>query len=60
MIQAVFFDLFETLITEWKEGGKKASYSVESLGLEESLYKREWHARVNERMDGTYLDHPSV
>lgn len=60
MIRAVIFDLYETLITEWKNGSKKANYSVESLGLEESLYKREWHARVNDRMDGTYPDHPSV
>lgn len=60
MIQAVFFDLYETLITEWDKGTKKASYSIAPLGLEESLYKREWHARVNDRMDGTYPDHPSV
>lgn len=60
MIQAVLYDLYETLITEWENGSKKADYSVEPLGLEESLYKREWHARVNDRMDGTYPDHPSI
>lgn len=60
MIQAVIFDLYETLITEWEKGVKKASYSVELLGIEEKLYRQEWHARVNDRMDGTYVDHPSV
>ena len=60
MIQAVIFDLYETLITEWEKGSKKASYSVDLLGIEETLYRREWHARVNDRMDGTYPDHPSV
>ncbi|MEK4523673.1 HAD family hydrolase [Psychrobacillus sp. FSL W7-1457] len=60
MIQAVIFDLYETLITEWEKGSKKASYSVELLGIEEALYRHEWHARVNDRMDGTYADHPSV
>nr|WP_298472160.1 HAD family hydrolase [uncultured Psychrobacillus sp.] len=60
MIQAVIFDLYETLITEWEKGSKKASYSVELLGIEEALYRHEWHARVNDRMDGTFADHPSV
>lgn len=60
MIQAVLFDLYETLITEWEMGKRKASYSVEPLGLKDSIYKRGWHARVNDRMDGTYPDHPSV
>lgn len=60
MLQAVIFDLYETLITEWENGSKKASYSVELLGLEEALYRKEWHVRVNDRMDGTYPDHPSV
>ena len=60
MIQAVIFDLYETLITEWEKGSRKVNYSVELLGLEEPVYKRAWHARVNDRMNGTYPDYPTV
>ncbi|MEN2766108.1 HAD family hydrolase [Ornithinibacillus xuwenensis] len=60
MIEAVFFDLYETLITEWENNQKKATYSIQELGLEEAVYKREWALRRNKRMDGTYPDHQSV
>lgn len=60
MIKAVFFDLFETLITEWEGNQKKATYSVEQLGLNESLYKREWSLRRDRRMNGSFTDHQSA
>jgi HAD superfamily hydrolase (TIGR01509 family) len=60
LIQAVFFDLFETLITEWDNDQKKAPYSVEELGLDEDIYKKEWLARKERRMDGSFPSHQSV
>jgi HAD superfamily hydrolase (TIGR01549 family) len=60
VIKAVFFDLFETLITEWKDNQRKATYSVEELGLDEEVYKKEWSARREMRMDGTFPNHQSV
>lgn len=60
LIQAVFFDLFETLITEWEGNQKKATYSVEQLGLDESFYKKEWAFRRDRRMSGAFKDHQSA
>ncbi|GGH76757.1 putative hydrolase of the HAD superfamily [Pullulanibacillus pueri] len=60
MIQAIFFDLYETLITEWEDGKKRTSYSVDTLGLDRHTYKKEWTARRDKRMDGSYLDHRMV
>jgi HAD superfamily hydrolase (TIGR01509 family) len=58
--EAIYFDLYETLITEWKENQKKATYSIEALGIDENTYKREWAARGERRMNGTFTDHQSV
>ncbi|MQR97148.1 HAD family hydrolase [Fictibacillus phosphorivorans] len=60
MVKAVFFDLYETLITEWKDGRKKAKYSIESLGIDKNIFKVEWDFRRELRMNGTYPDHQSV
>ncbi|MFC0238284.1 HAD family hydrolase [Fictibacillus phosphorivorans] len=60
MIKAVFFDLYETLITEWKDGRKKAKYSIEPLGFDKDIFKAEWDLRRELRMNGTFPDHQSV
>lgn len=60
MIEAVFFDLFETLISEWEDNQKKAIYSVKELGIDKASYNREWSARRDRRMNGTFADHQSV
>ena len=60
MVQAVFFDLYETLITEWKNNEKKVTYSVKELGLDDNIYKKEWSVRRDRRMDGAFPDHQSV
>jgi HAD superfamily hydrolase (TIGR01549 family) len=60
MIQAVFFDLFETLISEWEDNQKKATYSVKELGIDEDCYNKEWSVRRDRRMNGTFTDHQSV
>ncbi len=57
---AVFFDLYETLITEWKNGRKKVKYSIEPLGLDKQIFKVEWDLRREQRMNGTFPDHQSV
>ncbi|WP_188384320.1 HAD family hydrolase [Ornithinibacillus halotolerans] len=56
----MFFDLYETLITEWENNEKKATYSIEALGIDKKTYKKEWALRRERRMDGTYPDHKSV
>lgn len=60
MVHAIFFDLYETLVTEWENNQKKATYSINDLGLDEKTYRKEWSARRDRRMDGTFPDHQSV
>lgn len=60
MIKAVFFDLYETLITEWNGNQKKAVYSTDELGLNPKVFKAEWDSRRELRMNGTFSDHQSV
>jgi len=45
MINAVLFDLFETLITEAAVQPARASSLAPALGLENEAYRREWRAR---------------
>jgi HAD superfamily hydrolase (TIGR01549 family) len=60
LIRAVFFDLYETLITEWDGNQKKAAYSIDGLGLDPKIFKTEWDNRRELRMNGTFPDHQSV
>jgi HAD superfamily hydrolase (TIGR01509 family) len=60
LVKAVFFDLYETMITEWKDGHKKAKYSIEPLGIDKKIFKIEWDLRRERRMNGTFPDHKSV
>jgi len=60
VVKAIFFDLYETLITEWQGNQKKATYSTEALPITEETYKKEWALRVERRMNGTFPDHQSV
>ncbi|MDQ1914330.1 HAD-IA family hydrolase [Paenibacillus sp. GD4] len=63
VIKAVFFDLFETLISEYENGKRKAlrsTHFVEQLGIESKVFDKEWNERQEKRMDGTYSDFPSV
>jgi HAD superfamily hydrolase (TIGR01509 family) len=45
MINAVLFDLFETLITEVAVHPTRASSLAPTLGVENEAYRREWKAR---------------
>lgn len=44
MIEAVLFDLFETLITESGLAPTRASSLARVLGVEETRYRAEWKA----------------
>jgi putative hydrolase of the HAD superfamily len=62
-IKAVFFDLFETLVTEFSGGERiaKPSYDfLEWLGIPNDEFKQEWSLRVQDRMMGRFEDYPSV
>ena len=58
-MKAVLFDLYETLITEyrpdWRPGVRGAR-----LGLAEDCFAREWGARHDRRMRGEFPDYYSV
>ncbi|MBS4199240.1 HAD family hydrolase [Bacillus sp. FJAT-49732] len=57
MIEAVFFDLYETLITEWENGKKKAEFHPANiLGIDQAIFKSEWSKRKELRMDGSFPD----
>jgi putative hydrolase of the HAD superfamily len=45
MIEAVLFDLFETLVTERVLPVRRAGSLAAELGLDEAAYKREWRSR---------------
>lgn len=49
MIQAVLFDLFETLITESTVSVRRASSLARELGLDEDAYRRDLATQRNER-----------
>ncbi|OAK67701.1 HAD family hydrolase [Lederbergia galactosidilytica] len=57
MVQAIFFDLYETLITEWENNQRKSIYSIEELGIDTKVFKKAWSARREMRMNGTFSDH---
>ena len=57
MARAVFFDLFETLITEFVDGKRisNRNYDYKALlGMENKVFKREWGLRSDRRMRGHY------
>ncbi|MEF3302036.1 HAD family hydrolase [Paenibacillus sp. GYB003] len=59
--QAVFFDLFETLISEYEGGVRKVERAnrvdAARLGLAHDVYRREWGARSRRRMTGEFADY---
>lgn len=63
MVRAVFFDLFETLVTEFVEGSRisKRNYNyLDRLGLSNEQFKQEWRNRHRGRMTGEFPDYPAV
>ncbi|MDR6550199.1 HAD-IA family hydrolase [Paenibacillus qinlingensis] len=62
-VKAIYFDLFETLISEFENGQRKAprsTHMVEQLGVDTKIFDNEWKLRQEKRMDGSYSDFPSV
>lgn len=63
VVRAVFFDLYETLITEFEKGKRisKRPYDyMNSIGLSEAEFKREWRIRFERRMNGHYPSYHAV
>lgn len=62
--KAVLFDLFETLISEYADGVRKASRANRNdaarLGLAHDVYRREWGACHDKRMAGQFADYFAV
>jgi putative hydrolase of the HAD superfamily len=61
--KAVFFDLFETLVTEFAGGRRisKRSYDYQSLlGLSNDEFRKEWGNRQERRMNGEFGDFREV
>ena len=59
-IQAVFFDLYETMVTELDPHWKPLPTTAERLGLRQERFTAEWRARQQKRMAGAYADYRSV
>lgn len=62
-VRAVFFDLYETLITEFANGKRlsKRSYDyMYRLGLLEAEFKQEWSTRFERRMNGHFPSYHAV
>ncbi|MGG3279857.1 HAD family hydrolase [Paenibacillus solani] len=62
-IRAVFFDLYETLITEFEDGKRisRRSYDYrDRLGLSEEEFKEEWSSRFERRMNGQFPSYQAV
>ena len=60
MTQAVFFDLFETLVTEFVADGQTRPSIAERLGLAPAAFAAAWQARQHERMCGIHLEYSAV
>lgn len=59
-MEAVIFDLYETLVTEFDPNWKPAPTTAERLGIEESTFGEAWRSRQPKRLVGGYRDSPSI
>ncbi|GHO57492.1 HAD family hydrolase [Ktedonobacter robiniae] len=59
-LQVVFFDLYETLITEYTSPRQSLASTAALLGVDTQSLDREWRARHYSRMVGHYPDVASV
>src|SRR5579872_7485506 len=60
MFRAVFFDLYETLITEFDPCWTPLPSVAEQLGVDVALFDREWQTRREGRMTGAWPDFAGV
>ena len=56
----VLFDLCEILITEFDPEWRPRPSVAQRMGLDETLFVREWKKRMHARMTGAIPDYPSV
>ena len=59
-IGAVFFDLFETLITESGFTLEHRAVAANGLGIEKDDFSREWKSRQIKLLRGEFPDYPQV
>ncbi len=60
MVRAVFFDLFETLMTEFDPPWEGKSPVGTRLGLDAQGFRKEWTARRRGRHTGAYADYRAI
>lgn len=59
-LTAVFFDLYETLVTEYEPGWTPVPTTAARLGLSQDRFTPAWKARQAQRMTGAFPDFRSV
>ena len=60
MIQAVIFDLYETLVTEFDPDWRPGPSVAERLGLPQAAFDAAWNSRYEARMTGRLPDFAAV
>ena len=60
MVEAIFFDLYETLITEFDPNWKPVPSLAEMLGIDEEICLAEWNARYRDSMTGVIPNFSSM
>lgn len=60
MVEAIFFDLYETLITELDPNWQPTPSLAQRLGIDEDVCLSEWRARYRASMTGAITDYRCV
>lgn len=60
MIEAAFFDLYETLVTEFVLDWRPKPSLAERLGVDPTAFDAAWHARREHRMTGVCPDYATA
>ena len=60
MLEAVFFDLYETLITEFDPQWKPQPSTAERLGLDQQAFRSAWREAQDARFTGAFPDYGSA
>ena len=60
VLEAVFFDLYETLITEFDPHWKPMPSTAERLGVDQRTFRSAWTEAQDARFTGAFPDYPSA
>ena len=60
MLKAVFFDLYETLVTEFDPDWKPRPSTAERLGVDPRAFRAAWQEAEDARFTGAFPDYPSA